>query len=375
MFYSISKLKALCEDHAHKTRLFDATSAEPDWVVIDNRLQNLKANYFNLGFYATSQEEVSLLFEQEEGALIFLITTQINGVECALLQLRSEPGLIGICNLTTTIQSTPSNFLCKHGGESTPYMSIVTNPCSYGKVLYDGYQYDWGLSYKHKTKRFLIVRVESPPEATNGFIWVDLNTIFTLPHTNHLITNDLRTMIPLLKSSCRKDVPQLVNKINISKPRYDLPLLKWNNDLMDSRGFYVVFKETLTQTREVKKWSQPLLASNKQIELKLYYRNIAQDCEFAVIEKSQPGLLRQNILFPAELSQGLVKKIVHTSAEGGRFWRVKIRISLLKYSGSDQTSQAIKWISSSKLFAEANISLRTSIELRMCLSMLVPGTC
>ncbi|MCI5211666.1 MAG: hypothetical protein D3910_23445, partial [Candidatus Electrothrix sp. ATG2] len=133
----------MCEAHSLHTTVSSVSDGRPEWIIENDQFYNTKSDYFSIGLYASELNDSLIFMEQKQKALVMLLVADIHGTPAALLNLRTEPGLIGLTNLSTTIQSTPSNYLRKHGGKATPFIEIAMKPHDFGKVVYDGEQYDW----------------------------------------------------------------------------------------------------------------------------------------------------------------------------------------------------------------------------------------
>lgn len=370
-------LRKLCSDHSIGTIVSRAENSLNDWIIDNGILRNSKADYFTVGLYAGEEGKPLLLMKQEESALVMLLLCNINGQNSVLLSLRSEPGLIGLTNFTTTIQSTPSNYLRKHGGKSTPFVEVAMDPSTHGKILYEGTHHDWGDYYLNKTKRFLIVELKSAVDAPKGFCWVSLETVIALLHENHLVTSDLRVAIPLLTARGVQHSARTESGPSHAENRQLFRNLGFSPDVVDSRGIGVSFFKTETKTREVNSWVQPLLVLQKDLEICLTYAKSSTGRVYAVEQRTQPGLLGQQLWFPANKGKGKIVRTVKTSAEGGRFWRYQIEIKLLEIeNSSDATANdggSTYWLSERDLSLLVTKPLQTSLELRMAWSLSYAG--
>lgn len=368
----IAGLRSLCRAHSVGTSVSSAANGLPDWVIDDVRLKHAKADYFSVGLYATTQGAPILLMEQKEPALIMLLAAAIEGRESVLLSLRTEPGLIGLTNLSTTIQSTASNYLRRHGGKATPFIEIASAPRSYGAVVYQGEHRDWGDHYCLKTKTFLIVKLATPVEAPPGFCWVDRETARALLLEDHLITNDLRVAIPLMDAAAQ--APTADTDSALREPGSPpLRSLAYTPGVVDSRGTTVAFFRTHTETREVQSWVQPLLVPKGTLNISLSFVRSASQRWFAVERRTQPGLVGRQCWFPANLAAGQTVRVVSTSAEGGRFWRYPITMRLVDVGStgepSDRTRQGVRWMPEEELAELVARPLQSSLELRMAWSL------
>jgi hypothetical protein len=370
---AIGVLRKLCSENSHGTLVSTVEDGAPDWIIENGRLRNSKANYFSIGLYSTDSGNPLLLMEQKETALVMLLVSRIEGKEAVLLSLRTEPGLIGLTNFSTTIQSTPSNYLRKHGGKGTPFIEIAVDPKAYGTVLYEGEHHDWGDYYHDKTKRFLIVKLASPVEAPAGFCWVDLETAQALLLEDNLVTNDLRVSIPLLDARSSHHSLLRHGAVPLSESRPPLQSLEYSPSLVDSRGTTVSFFQTQTETREVRAWVQPLLVPRNVMEISLPFAQTKSGRIFAVEKKTQPGLRGHQLWFPANKKSGCIARAVSTSAEGGRFWRFPIDIKLVEVESPRDRAGIMgageTWMSKEELATLVAQSLQTSLELRMAWSL------
>ena len=373
---TICGLRDMCSIHSLRTVVSREAHGVPDWIIENGRLRNSKAEYFSIGLYTCDKGDPLLLMEQKETALVMLLISRIDGSDAVLLSLRTEPGLIGLTNFSTTIQSTPSNYLRKHGGKGTPFIEIAADPRAHGTVLYEGEHHDWGDYYHNKTKTFLIVKLASAVETPEGFCWVDLSTARALLLEDNLVTNDLRVSIPLLHSAS----PHSNNfKDSTSPSDYNLPLrtLEYSPGVVDSRGTTVSFFQTQTETREVRSWVQPLLVPTDVMEIRLPFAKTQSGRIFAVEKRTQPGLVGRQLWFPASKRSGRIACAVSTSAEGGRFWKYRIDIKLVEVESPGGDSGLIgageTWIAEEELASLVAQSLQTSLELRMAWSLVCGG--
>ena len=364
------RFREMCSAHSLETAISPVVDGTPDWIIENGRLRNSKADYFSIGLYASENGSPLLLMEQKETALVMLLVSRIEGKDAVLLSLRTEPGLIGLTNFSTTIQSTPSNYLRKHGGKGTPFIEIASDPHGHGSVLYEGEHHDWGDYYHDKTKRFLIVELASPAEAPPGFCWVDAETARALLLEDNLVTNDLRVSIPLLGS---RSFHQPTRRGAAPAPARTLRSLGYSPGVVDSRGTSVSFFQTRTETREVRSWVQPLLVPKDAMEINLPFTRTTSGKMFAVEKRTQPGLLGRQLWFPGSKEGGRITRRVSTSAEGGRFWKYRIDVKLVEVessrartglNGADQV-----WMSKEELGTLIAQSLQTSLELRMAWSL------
>ncbi len=375
--FEVESLRDLCLKHSSSTSITSEVDGRPDWVITDHRLHNTKADFFSLAFYTNTDNRSILLMEQQERALVMLLTTRVQNELFLLLSLRTEPGLIGLTNFSTTIQSTPSNYQQKHGGKSTHFIDYAINPDLQCNVIYDGIHYDWGMYYLKKVKRFLIVEVESFLEEPDGYRWVPLDVAKALLLENHLVTSDLRVCIPLLDSSSSSNKPN--SNYHIAEKTIEKPLKK--NDFpitaKDDFGTSIAFYKTQTPNREVQSWVQPFIVTSEDLMIKLTVVHTSGGILFALEKRTQPGLLGQNLWFPSNLTGGQLIREVSTSAEGGRFWRHQIHIQILEIPLASKCKSTgpgyVVWVTESELKDIILNPTQSSLELRMAYSLIYAG--
>jgi dTDP-4-dehydro-6-deoxy-alpha-D-glucopyranose 2,3-dehydratase len=372
----VDALRELCRQHSLGTVVSPVQDGQPEWILDHGILRNSKADYFSIGLYAQEHGEPFLLMTQKDPALVLLLVSKIDDQDVILLSLRTEPGLIGLTNLTTTIQSTPSNYLRRHGGKTTPFIQIAMDPGAQGSILYEGAQYDWGDYYLGKTKRFLIVELGSHAEAPPGFCWVSVEAAQALLLENHLVTNDLRVSIPFLATRSVQN-PAVSEALPFAGSPKLRPMLEFSPGVGDCRGTNVSFFRTETATREVRSWVQPLLVPRDEMKISLAFARGVSGRVFAIEKRTQPGLSGQQLWFPIAGMSGKAYRSVTTSAEGGRFWKYPIHIELIEAEGprdavgNDGGHQC--WVSEERLSLLIAQPLQTSLELRMAWSLVYGG--
>jgi hypothetical protein len=346
------RIKNLFQKISESSSVIQVEVCPPEWNIGNNKLRHSHTDYFNIGYYQEGDNPPCYLMEQRESALVLLLISTIDGRRSALLNLRYEPGLIGSVNLTTTIQSTPSNYQQKHGGKPTPFVDMAYHPTDFGEVIYDGLQFDWGDYYVQKTKRFLILDLPSPPPAPDGFIWLDFEFLKGLAFEDYMITNDLRVMLTLLFFK--------MPSIKVDKFENSLKMLPVDLEKSDSRGVRIGFFKTTSSTREVKSWVQPLLLVPTIKKIVLYFTKTSSGIKVAVNQETRIGLIGKMVFFPATLMGGKLVRQIQTSAEGGRFWKHEVQIELWEKDQED-----------GELWMDLEELDQCSLELNLAISLIV----
>ncbi|WP_346841267.1 NDP-hexose 2,3-dehydratase family protein [Metapseudomonas otitidis] len=375
--HNIQALDCIQEIIQHRNQYLALSITEPsprdhgDWTIDNLDLINTKSDYFRISLYETEKNKTCFLITQKQQALVLLVVSEIQGTLCALLNIRFEPGLIDNVNYTTTIQSTPNNYLRQHGGKGTPFLELAVNPEKHGCVLLDTENYDWGDLYLSKKKRFLILKLDQATPPPPGFTWVTKNALKRMAAVDHLITNDLRVCIASMDRNepvrTPANTPAVVPQGLVIKHQFDY-------ETRDADGLHIQFFRTQTSVREVTTWIQPLLAGCPPKQIRFVFKEDKGSKLYAVTQSSQFGLVGKRVWFPADIGNAAPCRSVFTSAEGGRLWRQLIHIQLLKLDreagNAVNCESEVVWVSEKQLMAMIASPLETSLELRMALSLI-----
>jgi oxidase EvaA len=398
MITSTGMIRRLLLAESQSVSVVPVPDGHPDWVVHDGEIMNLKANYFNVRATRDSSGARTMVLRQTEPVLVGLLVSRIEDRVAFPLSIRSEPGLIGTSCLTTTIQSTETNYMRKHGGRATPFLDRFIDAAS-DHVHHDSIQYDWGDVYDGKVKRFLVVEVESDLEVPPGFVWVSTTIVRELLVEDHLITNDLRALLGVIlgdivpetigdgrsrltsartKSTAPDGMPSVAEKESLSY--VDIDQLRVVSDgqthFVDDFGNSVGFYRTTAASREVASWVQPLLRleATRQIVL---YREAGPEGRFALTLARQRSVPDLELWAPAEPKSALVghSHSCHTSGEGGRFLYHGIEVTITTLpedSGKDSESwcDGTRWLSRDEVPRLVASSCRTALELRLAWSLI-----
>jgi oxidase EvaA len=369
--YDISKLRMESDRFSWLSNVSLSKHFGPDWTVDQQKIFNIKSDYFSIGLFQSFSSVPQFLIEQMQPALVLLLITEIEGKECAILNCRFEPGLIGKVNFTSTIQSTPNNYSRSHGGKATTFIEILKDPKVYGEILYNNFHYDWGDYYVSKKKQFLIVRLNKSPKLDFGFCFFPLNELKKLSLEDHLITNDLRACISLIFCAYKNSKNFQNTQPNLTHTKLtNLKSLPLSLELTDSKGNQVSFFKVTSQTREVKSWLQPLLKVRAPKKISLVFKEIQGQKFYAVEQASQIGLLGEKLWFPAEINSNFnIYRKVCTCGEGGRFWHYLIHIEIYKVNENELNAGHIFWLPEGDLIRIILNPLTSSLELRLALSI------
>lgn len=342
-----------------------------DWEHDDGQLRNRRADFFRVIGRGGEDPAEEVLIRQPETALVGLIVSGDPGHRRFLLSARAEPGLIGGCQLSATIQSTPSNYERRHGGGATPHLEALVDPGA--DVLHDSMQYDWAQYYHDKVKRFRIVRVGEEAQAVAPMIWVDEPTVRTLLMRDQTMTCDLRVALALLDAGDRVTAPgpalPPAGETAMASRSRDLPLEELRDWTIETSGLRthsrdreIVWVRTRSATREVPEWDQPLMKIATAERIVLGLRGHGDRVEVALRPETRAGLDGRRLWFPAPVAGGVEAAALQICAEGGRFWRHAVEVTVVRgASGAPGT----RWFSLEEVERACLGDRVTSVELRL----------
>jgi oxidase EvaA len=346
-------------------------------------LRHESAGYFEVVGFTDANGEQSLLIRQSETALVGLITHTVGNKRWFLLNARCEPGLHGLCQFSTTVQSTPSNYEQRHGGAATPFIDLLIGGAPKVAVLHDSIEFDWGQYYDSKRKRFLVIEVEARMPVVEPFAWVPEALLRELLREDYLVTGDLRGSMALLDAGARAGAQPSPDALEAATVLTQTPLGALSNWVGDEWGLrervavqelVVEYVRIESSSREVVRWSQPLLKPAHPENIRLWMRTHGGVREVAVETRSQLGLRGRELLFPAQPSsaRGKLVQRTRTSAEGGRFLDHDVVLELAELDEVERDSQ-LRWVDEQELARLLLSPQLTSVELRLVASLLDEG--
>lgn len=348
------------------------------WELTGGELVNTQADFFRVVGLKTP-EGPRLLLRQPETALVGLVVTSDPGARRVLVNARAEPGLPGLCQISSTVQSTPANFERRHGGEATPYLAVVLDDGSQARVVYDALQRDWGEYYDRKVKRVRIVEVDEDLPAEYPFAWVSLESLGVLEGHDQAVTIDLRTALLALRAI---DAMRVHRADDLQLPQLPPPrdgegaralalddgswwrADEWGLEALDGSR-RVDWVRTCSASREVAEWVQPLLALASPEVLRLAVRGEGEAAEIAVSPRSSCGMRGEWAWYPSPVEGGEVVSRVHAAAEGGRFNRHEVSLDLV----TGGVVEGATWLSMATAMRLCLEPVVASVELRVLLGL------
>lgn len=376
-----ARLGALREALAGQTVVERCTTPDT-WRIDEGVLRHVDAGFFEIVGFIEDDVGERILIRQRETALAGLVLHGKAGERSFLLNARCEPGLHGICQFSTTVQSTPSNYERRHGGAATPFIGLFLDPGSPARSLHDSLEYDWGTYYDAKRKRFAIVEVDEQLETASPCVWVDESNLRRMIAEDFLVTGDLRASIALLDAHdiVADGTPSIAldERASGRSTLAGVPLEELTRWVIDEwglrertvdQGVAVDYVHTRSTSREVGDWSQPLVRVSHDDRVRLPVRHRNGEAEFAVERRTELGLAGEELYYPAESAESAVPTLViRTSAEGGRFLRHEVVLELAEVPAGALPEAT--WLSRPELARLLLQPGRTAIQLRLAATLL-----
>ncbi|GIG63117.1 NDP-hexose 2,3-dehydratase [Longispora fulva] len=345
------------------------------------------------------------IIHQPEVGILGILVREFDGVMHCLVQTKMEPGNCNTLQLSPTVQATRSNYTKVHKGSGIPYLEYFTEP-GRAQIVVDVLQSEQGAWFYQKQNRNMVVAVADDVPVGDDFCWISVGEIQRLLHVDNLVNMDLRTVlscipfgpgpepeegdgfVAALGRSLRADAvtahtaQDILNWITDRRSRRDLvvrrtPLVDVSGwvrkedriERPDNRHFRIVAVAVEAASREVRRWTQPLLEPRRTGLVTLFVkrrrgvlhlllhtgvepgcRTVAEiaptvQCDPTVYEelKSEPEFLAaaralrpDQIRFDAQLSE-----------EGGRFYEATNRyvIAEVDEDYAEPAPTDYRWIS------------------------------
>jgi len=262
------------------------------------------------------------IIHQPEIGILGILTSRLAGERRYLMQAKVEPGNINGVQLSPTVQATFSNYSRVHNGASTPFLEFFLEADQPGRqgaqILIDQLQGEQGSRFLRKRNRNMVVEIpgELAQQLPVGdrFRWLTLRQIRQLLREENRVNMDARSVLACIPTSCgehgaagsslqrfsaftffddgagarngssaparqraplspsRHSTDEIIAWLTALRSRHTLRLEprpldrldKWVADdwaIAHESGtiFSVIAVETESRTREVRRWTQPLL--------------------------------------------------------------------------------------------------------------------
>ncbi|MEV4013007.1 NDP-hexose 2,3-dehydratase family protein [Nonomuraea angiospora] len=330
------------------------------------------------------------IINQPEIGILGIVVKEFDGVLHCLMQAKMEPGNVNTLQLSPTVQATRSNYTQVHRGSTTRYLEHFVGP-GRGQVVVDVLQSEQGAWFWRKRNRNIVVLVTEDIPVHEDFRWLSLRDVRALLRVDNLVNMDARTVLSCMPFELPREPPQpygdeftdalarsyeygsgtglhtageILSWFTEAKTRCDwtarlIPLSRvrrWSRDdyeLADDerRLFRIIGVRVEAVTREVTRWSQPLLAPRGQGEAWLVTRAIDGVLHALVRARTEFGLMDLVEMAPTihllpgesltDVKEPLLKELVSAdtgrvrydavlSEEGGRFHHALTRYRIVE---------------------------------------------
>ncbi len=242
------------------------------------------------------------VLNQPEIGILGILVQDFGGVPHALMQAKMEPGNINVLQLSPTLQATRSNYTCVHRGSKARYLEYFRQPRR-GVILVDALQSEQGAWFWRKHNRNIVIKIAEDVPAHEDFRWLPLDRVRQLMQVDNLVNMDARSVLACLPPNgerpdaepasgpfsaalrdsydrnrpARHTMGEILSWLTEAKTRCEwtarpVPLAELPNwsrtddEITDENGerFRIMAVRVRADNREVKSWTQPLLAPRGQ---------------------------------------------------------------------------------------------------------------
>lgn len=282
----------------------------------------------------TRQWAQPILIQPEIG-ILGILTKKFGGVLHFLMQLKMEPGNLGLVQVSPTVQATRSNYSRVHKGASPHYLEYFLDR-SRGRILVDQLQSEQGARFLRKRNRNIIIEVDEDVPVLENFFWLTLGQLNRLLRLDNVVNMDSRSVLagidfavpevdpgwdsagavlaqlePFKAAVLRSSVEtrsalhssdEIISWFTDLKTRYlldvrPMPLAQvpdWRRsefDIshVDGKYFSVIGVSVQAGDREVRRWDQPMILPQQEGIIAFIAKPIRGVLHFLVQAKLEPG--------------------------------------------------------------------------------------
>ncbi|MBN2197337.1 MAG: NDP-hexose 2,3-dehydratase family protein [Polyangiaceae bacterium] len=134
------------------------------------------------------------IIHQPEIGILGILTKRRQGTRHFLMQAKVEPGNVNGVQLSPTVQATRSNYTRVHQGKRPPYLEYFLEP-GRAEVLVDQLQSEQGSRFFRKQNRNMMVEVREDVAEHEDFCWLTLSEIKALLAVDDVVNMDARTVL------------------------------------------------------------------------------------------------------------------------------------------------------------------------------------
>lgn len=380
------------------------------WNWQDGVLTHVSGGYFHVvGVQRKEPKAERLMMYQPQSALTgLLLHTKGDKLPWVLLQARAEPGNVPVVQYGPTIQSTQANYTRVHGGKPTAYLDYFFKYHPNGCLLRHSTQLDLGGRYYQKIKTHHYVTATTLPEAVDHFVWAPLDALLPALQRDNLLNPDLRSLLAVFDWEAQLGDPTSQHAVGglqtlhelmqraeqKSRPCWQLvpvsALASWKltSDRLaptSGKGLGVQMFEVTAGTREVTKWSQPLLTATSHGHVQQLLRRGRHGTEWlvtvdteddigavAIVNASGVSYPGDGLLVGSVQEAGQRYRCVMQCDEGGRFHQTVSCYEVRWVESGDVTPLPNQcWVNTSAIKQLLASSNRCAIQFRCVASLLL----
>jgi len=415
-------------------------SDSKEWCLQDGAIKHRTNGFFSVvgvvpqvadeGFNCSPQP---IILQTEIGILGFIISETENGFDW-LVQAKPEPGNKDGVQLAPTVQATYSNYMCKHGGTKTHYLSYFQGSQN-TVALSDCLQSEQGTRFLGKFNRNSVQQVDGrTPLKDDKFAWFESREIRRALLSDYTVNTDARSVIvtspwklvatdkaPFSSGSeagsfqalcrhsyCTPDGGDILVKadalLEAARERFGLTVNQcaledvagWKIDetgienVSGDAALDVKFYAVETSDREVSAWDQPFVGSRYEGEVALFAQKKGGFLSFYLKLCREVGLTSGVELGPSYQSESnaygmrSMRAVLESpdavsvltamqSDEGGRFMVSLVRYSIVLLPETAQLPDEDDglWVTLSQLERLCRAPKVLTNEARSCVSLLL----
>jgi dTDP-4-dehydro-6-deoxy-alpha-D-glucopyranose 2,3-dehydratase len=319
-----------------------------------------------------------IIHQPEIGILGLLVRRQM-GRTSFLMQAKAEPGNANGVQLSPTVQATRSNFSRVHKGARTRYLEYFAGTAR-GRVLVDVLQSEQGSWFYRKRNRNMVVETAQDLPEHPDFRWCTLDEVHAALAVDNAVNMDARSVLSCLRlddperdgAGGLMDIQTWLNDTKMTRDVHARPvglgeLPGWSQTEKEISGgsFRVIAVRAEATDREVRSWTQPMIAPNERGLIAFLLRDIGGVPHVLVHADIEPGYMDVAELGPtvnqtgAEVGGPLADQVLNgrirfdtvLSEEGGRFYHAENRYVVAEVSGDVAASEDYRWVAVADLAA------------------------
>ncbi|WP_067800106.1 NDP-hexose 2,3-dehydratase family protein [Actinomadura formosensis] len=179
---------------------------EGGWRLGAEAIDHRDGKYFDIvavDVRATNREVTAWtqpLLAPKRPGLVALLVRRIDGTLHALVQARSDAGMLNVAELTATVHCQPDNYADAPPEHRPAYLDhVLAAPPD--RVRLDVMYSEEGGRFHHAQNRYLVIEIEddAAAEPDDRYLWTTLNQLTSLLRHSNYLTVELRSLMAGLR--------------------------------------------------------------------------------------------------------------------------------------------------------------------------------